>query len=97
MNDSSFEAAKTRAIQQLAPRPGVLRSGMNVATLAQVRQIMTRADMNAILEGPNIPGEPFKKPAAQKIKDELNAAVATGGRRRSHRRRMQRRRTYRRR
>jgi hypothetical protein len=96
MNNSAFQAAKERVIQELT-KPGVLRTGMDVATLAQVRLIMTHADMNTILEGPNNANDPFKKRAAQKIKDELTAAVATGGRRRSRRRRMQRRRTQRRR
>lgn len=91
--NANFEAAKARAIQKLEPRPGVLRTGMDVATLAQVRQIATRAEMNAILEGANIPGEPFKKPAATKIKNELNNNALGGHRktRRSRRRNTRRR------
>jgi hypothetical protein len=52
-----------------------------MAVLGQIHQIASRADMNAILAAPNVPGgAPFLKQAAQKIKNELNIAV--GGRRR---------------
>ncbi len=94
--NAAFNAAKTRAIQKLEPAPGVLGFGAQSAVLGQMRQIATRADMNAILAAANVPGEPpFQKQAAQKIKDELNAVAvaATGGRRRTTRRRSTRRRS----
>jgi len=93
-----FNAAKTRAIQKQTPGPGRLGSGAQMAVLAEMRQIAIRADMNSILAAPNVPGgAPFQKQAAQKIKDELNAAVATGGRRTARRRISRRRKTYNRR
>jgi hypothetical protein len=94
--NAAFNAAKVRAIQKLEPAPGVLRSATQAATLAQMRQIATRADMNAILDAPNVlGGTPFQKQAAQKIKDEMNAVAvaATGGRRRTAHRRTAHRRT----
>lgn len=88
--NAAFNAAKTKAMQKLEPGPGVIRSGSQIATLNRMREIATRADMNAILAAANVPGAPpFQKQAAQKIKDELIAAapVATGGRRRRSTRR----------
>lgn len=90
--NAAFNAAKTRAIQKQEPA-----AGAQMAVLGQMHQIASRADMNAIIAAPNVPGgAPFLKQAAQKIKNELNIAV--GGRRRTARRRtMRRRKTHRRR